>query len=318
MKRTYLTMMTSSEIQTIPRLYPNLCPLPLKRKTPEQEHEDEDVDLNKLAKRKRDKRLSPGTCKQNESKEKRVKGMPHKNKGGQEICAKAMGPPCNSKFCQRVSTQYCQVITEEQRQWIFQKIWAMNTWEECKLYVTEPLQTGWTKMPSTVMNKRQRHRLNLDLRMASKQSLKLMSRISLRTGWGTCPLLIHTTAEAQRPIKTRSSFTQAQTSPNYSRNINRQLQLLEWSLFEYNISQMCSMKRTILYSFCENTSVMFLFHSSMGISVRKVHNFTLFNLRSKEGYCYIWRPTWVARYLYTFNITILKVWSKTIQSSGRS
>ncbi|KAJ8386636.1 hypothetical protein AAFF_G00168680 [Aldrovandia affinis] len=36
-----------------------------------------------------------------------------------------------------------------------------------------------------------------------------------------------TIAEAQRPTKTRSSITQAQPSPNYIGNINRQLQLLE-------------------------------------------------------------------------------------------
>jgi len=62
------------------------------------------------------------------------------------------------------------------------------------------------------------------------------------------------------------------------------------------------------------TRVMFVFHSSMGISVRQnmmhmwtrkmkrgkrnpatrilqVHNFTLFDLKSKEGYCYIWEES---------------------------
>ncbi|KAE8278124.1 hypothetical protein D5F01_LYC23797 [Larimichthys crocea] len=33
----------------------------------------------------------------------------------EEVSAKAMGPPCNSKFCQRVSTRDCQVLTKEQR-----------------------------------------------------------------------------------------------------------------------------------------------------------------------------------------------------------
>lgn len=80
--------------------------------TPEQL--DEDVALNKMVKRKRNKCLSMGTWKQNESKEKRLKGISYNSKGGKEISAKAMGPPCNSKFCQRVSTRDCQVITEEQ------------------------------------------------------------------------------------------------------------------------------------------------------------------------------------------------------------
>lgn len=55
--------------------------------TPEQE--DEDVDLNNTVKRKRNKLLSPGTWKQNKSKEKRVKGMSYKSKGGKEMSTKA-------------------------------------------------------------------------------------------------------------------------------------------------------------------------------------------------------------------------------------
>ena len=92
--------------------------------------------LNNTVQRKRNKRLSPGTWKQNESKEKRLKGMPYNLKGGKERSAKAMGPPCNSKFCQKIPTRGCQSIIEEQRQWIFQKVWSMNTWKERQLYIT--------------------------------------------------------------------------------------------------------------------------------------------------------------------------------------
>lgn len=98
--------------------------------------EDEDVDENNTFKNKRQKHLSPERWKQNQSKEKRLKGMPYKGKCGNEVTAKAMGPPCNSKFCQRANTRDCQSITEEQRQWIFQKVWSMDTWEERRSYVT--------------------------------------------------------------------------------------------------------------------------------------------------------------------------------------
>lgn len=87
-------------------------------------------------KRKRNKKHSPGTWKQNQSKQKRLRGVPYVSISGKEVSAKAMGPPCSSKFCQRASTRQCQAITEEQRQWIFRKIWAMNTWEERQLYIT--------------------------------------------------------------------------------------------------------------------------------------------------------------------------------------
>lgn len=92
--------------------------------------------LKVAGKKKINKHLSPRTWKQNESKQKRLKGISYKSKSGKEISAKTMGPPCNSKFCQRVSTRDCQVLIEEQRQWVFDKIWAMITWEERRLYVT--------------------------------------------------------------------------------------------------------------------------------------------------------------------------------------
>ena len=62
--------------------------------------------------------------------------MPYETKGGKERDAIAMGPPCRSKFCSNVLTGGCQTVTEEQRQWIFDKVWSMNTWEERRVYVT--------------------------------------------------------------------------------------------------------------------------------------------------------------------------------------
>lgn len=224
--------------------------------------------LTIIVKRKRNKHLSPETWKQNEAKQKRLKGMLYKAKSGNEITAKAMGPPCNSKFCQRVTTRDCQSITEEQRQWIFQKVWSMENWEERRIYVTTLVTKVAIKQRKVAEGSRRNssfcYQLKLqdgashkvckalfcstlglpertitywlnedtinhdDLRVAGMQSWKPPSQISLRTGWRTYPLLIRTTAEAQQPTKTRSSFTQAQPSPNYIGNINRQLQLLEW------------------------------------------------------------------------------------------
>lgn len=136
------------------------------------------------------------------------------------------------------------------------------------------------------MNKQQHLHLNLDLRVAWKQGLRLMSRISLRTGWRTCPLLIHTIAEAQRPTNTRSSFIQAQPLFNCIVNSNWQRQLLERGpQSKSKISQMYSMKTTFQFSFREKISVMFVCHTSKGISVRMNAHVTNKDEESQEKSC---------------------------------
>lgn len=84
--------------------------------------------------------------------------------------------------------------------------------------------------------------VNQDLRVESSKMFNLMSRISLRTGWRICPVLSHSTAEAQLPTKTWSSFTQARPSPNYIVNINRQLWLLDQGLLEENYNVFIAQK----------------------------------------------------------------------------
>lgn len=53
--------------------------------------------------------------------------MPYKYIGGKEMAATALGPPCNLKFCQGIKTGGCQAIREEQKQWIFERVWSMET-----------------------------------------------------------------------------------------------------------------------------------------------------------------------------------------------
>lgn len=141
--------------------------------TSEQQHQDEDVDLNNSGKKKRNKRLSPSTWKQNESKQKRLKGLSYKSKCGKEVSAKAMGPPCNSKFCQRVSTRDCQVLTKEQRQWVFDKIWAMNSWEERRLYVTTLVTKVNIKQKKVAEGSRRNSSLSYQLQLEDRTSVNV-------------------------------------------------------------------------------------------------------------------------------------------------
>lgn len=94
--------------------------------------EDEDVDANNIIQRKRHKHLSPGTWKQNKSETSKRDAIQEQR---WQISVMTVGPHCKSKFYQRITLRGCQSITKQQ-QWIFQKVWSMNTWEEPKLYIT--------------------------------------------------------------------------------------------------------------------------------------------------------------------------------------
>lgn len=63
--------------------------------------EDEGLEIHNIARKKRNKRLTPENWKQNQSKQRRLRGMSYESTGGKQINSKVMGPPCNSKFCQQ-------------------------------------------------------------------------------------------------------------------------------------------------------------------------------------------------------------------------
>lgn len=284
--------------------------------TSEQQHQDEDVDLNNSGKKKRNKRLSPSTWKQNESKQKRLKGLSYKSKCSKEVSAKAMGPPCNSKFCQRVSTRDCQVLTKEQRQWVFDKIWAMNSWEERRLYVTTLVTKVNIKQKKVAEGSRRNSSLSYQLQLEDRTSVNVCKALFSSTlglpertitEWLNDP--INPVKQAAAPSKSGpKSGKQTKVEPDvkdFIKNWLRDLpsvdshycrstatykdkrflypgttisQLHRYyqqaaaaaGLRESSISQLCSMRRTILYLFHGKISVMFVFHTNMGISVRLI------------------------------------------------
>lgn len=83
------------------------------------EQQDENADLNKIKKENK-KCPSPATWKLNESKEKCLS-----QGNGSSLQLKVMSVKLNLKL-----------LSYYRQQWIFHKIWAMNTCEECWLYVT--------------------------------------------------------------------------------------------------------------------------------------------------------------------------------------
>ncbi|XP_033127156.1 uncharacterized protein LOC117124927 [Anneissia japonica] len=47
-----------------------------------------------------------------------------------------MGPPCQSKFCEKSKFRECQLLTEEDRREIFERFWTMESWEARRAYIT--------------------------------------------------------------------------------------------------------------------------------------------------------------------------------------
>lgn len=170
------------------------------------DNENEGADCSK--KRKRYKKSNPETWKQNQAKQKRLRGASYMGISGKEVSAKAMGPPCSSKFCQRASTRQCQDITEEQRQWIFRKVWAMKTWEERKIYITTLVSKVTIKQRRAVGESRRNATLSYQLKMEDGRSVKVCKALFASTvgfpfrtisDWITNPHINND--EETRPIK---------------------------------------------------------------------------------------------------------------------
>ena len=90
---------------------------------------------NSQQKRQRRKQRTPQEWKRQVKKTKRLKGEIYKSVRGHEREARAIGPPCQSKYCEKSSLRSCQALSEEHRKEIFAMFWAMNSWEERQTYV---------------------------------------------------------------------------------------------------------------------------------------------------------------------------------------
>ena len=84
---------------------------------------------------KRNKQPQRSKWKQNVVKSKRLRGVPYTNKKGQVKGQKTLGAPCVSTYCQKSKLRSCQSITEDQREWIFNKFWSMESWAERRSYI---------------------------------------------------------------------------------------------------------------------------------------------------------------------------------------
>ncbi|KAL7385043.1 hypothetical protein ABVT39_014197 [Epinephelus coioides] len=215
--------------------------------TPEQQDKDEDegefVDSNNTVKRKRNKHLSPGEWKQNESKGKRLKGMSYKSKSGKEISAKAMGPPCNSKFCQRETAAAPSKS-------------GPKSGKHAKLETdVNDFLKNWLKDLPTVDS----HYCRSTETYKDKKFLYMLSR--------TLPMNI-SQAEYDAHIIQKDKARQEKSADKDSANNEKSV----WTM---------DLQAVLL---CPKTQARTLYYKTK----LQVHNFTLFDLRSKEGYCYIW------------------------------
>ncbi len=111
---------------------------------PDSSHNDENIinedleegsSVEEVKSKKRSKHPQRSKWKQNVVKSKRLKGLPYTNKKGQVKAQKTLGPPCTSTYCQKSKLRSCHLITEDQREWIFNRFWSMESWAERRSYI---------------------------------------------------------------------------------------------------------------------------------------------------------------------------------------
>ncbi|XP_063590497.1 uncharacterized protein LOC134767429 [Penaeus indicus] len=122
-----------------------------------------------MNKTKRHKRSDPEKWQQNIYKKKRLTGVQRTGKTGKDIPAAKMGPPCQSKFCQKAKAHYCQFITEEQRRHIFHKFWSITSWEARQIYIRTLISKKEIKQKKKIQGSRRQasYAYNLQLQDGS-------------------------------------------------------------------------------------------------------------------------------------------------------
>lgn len=117
---------------------------------------------NDNCKSKRNSRATPEKWKQNQLTYKRLKGEKYNSKSGKENSEKKMGAKCVSAYCAKSEKRKCNLITQQDRQAVFDLFWSLESWKERRRYIN-------TLVQKTEVNEK---RANLDSRR--KNSFKYM------------------------------------------------------------------------------------------------------------------------------------------------
>ena len=76
--------------------------------------------------------INPNSWKKNIPKIKRLRGEDHISRRGKEVEHISIGPSCTSSFCEKSNKRYCQTFSTEDRNYIFNKFWKLESWNERK------------------------------------------------------------------------------------------------------------------------------------------------------------------------------------------
>lgn len=111
---------------------------------PENENRVNDpVELGEI-KRKRKRIADPEDWRDNKNQKLREQGKKYegwsrksgeKGKRGKERNEREMGPPCNSKGCEKTKLRQCKEINETEREQLFNTFWSDLSWDQKKIYI---------------------------------------------------------------------------------------------------------------------------------------------------------------------------------------
>lgn len=134
--------------------------------------EEDEEDENGPAK----KRKNPSNWKANVQKKRRMQGKSYvgKSQNGGEVAKEPrnMGPGCESAACRKSSKRFCNVITEKDRQDIFQFFWQRMDWDERKIYVAGLVDsTPVERRRSAAENSRRSTTLSYHLKVGGERKM---------------------------------------------------------------------------------------------------------------------------------------------------
>ena len=87
---------------------------------------------------------------------KRLCGEDHISRRGKEVEHISIGPSCTSSFCEKSNKLYCQKFSTDDRNYIFNTFWKLESWKERKSIVQSLTSIELKKTKSTNPIKRER------------------------------------------------------------------------------------------------------------------------------------------------------------------
>lgn len=134
--------------------------------------------------RRRNRKARPGQWKRNETKKNRMEGKNYSGykrsrlgviKSGIPRQARKMGPPCESKMCQKSKKRHCQEFSEKERNSLFKPFWESMNWDQKRVYAMSLIKQSEKKRSSTD-NELSRRNFSCEYYLYHKNDKKVVCR----------------------------------------------------------------------------------------------------------------------------------------------